>query len=197
MQILESAINKYIALDPELPEKLAQFEGKTICLDITGLEKKLYLLPYDNRIEVRTEVEHVADATLRGSPVALFKMSMMRNVAPLLLKGELEITGDMHLGRAFKALLADMEIDWEEQLSALVGDEIAHELFKGVRRFSEWGKRSGESLAMDVSEYLQEESRDVVTGAELEQFYAGVDGLRMDVERLQAKVDRFIENRQT
>jgi ubiquinone biosynthesis protein UbiJ len=43
----------------------------------------------------------------------------------------------------------------------------------------------------NVSEYLQEESRDVISGAELEMFYNSVDRLRDDVDRLRARVDAF------
>ncbi len=41
---------------------------------------------------------------------------------------------------------------------------------------------------MSFSEYLQEESRDVVTETELMLFNNAVDQLRDDVDRLQAKV---------
>jgi ubiquinone biosynthesis protein UbiJ len=190
--VIESALNNYIALDPELPAKLEGFAGKVICLDIVGSGQKLYLAVHNRHIEVNSSYDHEPDVILRGSVMALFKMSLQRNVAPLLLKGEVEIIGNMRLGRAFKALLADMHIDWEEQLANRTGDVIAHELFKNARKFVDWGKRSAESITMDVSEYLQEESRDVVTAAELQTFYAAVDDLRTDTDRLQAKIDNMI-----
>ena len=46
-------------------------------------------------------------------------------------------------------------------------------------------------MSTSFSEYLQEESRDVVTGTELEIFNDAVDKLRNDVDRLAAKVQQL------
>jgi ubiquinone biosynthesis protein UbiJ len=50
-------------------------------------------------------------------------------------------------------------------------------------------------VSTSFSEYLQEESRDVVTETELEIFNEDVDRLRNDVDRLQAKTDLIIGSR--
>ncbi len=189
---LEDAINRYLALDPEAPEKLQPFSGKIICIEITGMALTLLLTIEKDRIRVSTDnTGAVADATLRGSVIALIKMGMQRDVADLLLQGEIEIIGDMRLGRAFKAFLAGMKIDWEEQLSKTSGDVVAHELMKTARKFVGWGRNTTRSLAQDVSEYVQEESRDVVSGAELDGFYQQVDELRMAADRFQARMEHY------
>ena len=192
-QTLQAALNRALALDPELPSRLRAFEGKVIALEFSGINQTLYLLPHEGGLDVKCQIDGAPDATLRGSPIAMCKMGLSRDVAPLLLKGEVEIIGDMRLGRAFKAMLAEMDIDWEEQLSHITGDALAHELVRQGKKFLQWGKTSGESLALDVSEYLQEESRDVVTAAELQQFYDEVDELRADVERLAAKLKHYAQ----
>ena len=46
-------------------------------------------------------------------------------------------------------------------------------------------------LGGSMGEYLQEESRDVVSGAEMGMFYQQVDKLRDDTERLKARIDRL------
>lgn len=192
-QTLQTVLNKALALDPELPSRLQAFEGKIIALEFTGVNQTVYLLPREGGIEVKRQIDGEPDATLRGSPIAMCKMGLSRDVAPLLLKGEVEIIGDMRLGRAFKAMLAEMDIDWEEQLSHITGDALAHELVRQGKKFLQWGKTSGESLALDISEYLQEESRDVVTAAELQQFYDDVDELHADVERFAAKLKHYAQ----
>jgi ubiquinone biosynthesis protein UbiJ len=50
---------------------------------------------------------------------------------------------------------------------------------------------AGRSLAGNVSEYLQEEGRDLPTPTEVDEFLAGVDQLRDDVERLEARLARL------
>lgn len=189
MLIVEAAINRYLALDPELLGKLAAFDGKVIKIEIAGANKTLYMFPGEQGISVSTEFEGDVDTTLRGSPLSLFKMGMVKNAASMLLKGEVEISGDTRLGHQFKALFSQMDIDWSEPLAELIGDTLAHQIHQSGKKLGQWGKGTITSVASSLSEYLQEESRDVVTETELEIFNDAVDKIRNDVDRLQAKIN--------
>ena len=193
MLILESVINRYLALDPEMLDKLAQFDGKVIKLELTGINKTLYMLPNDRGIQVLTEYEGSADTVLRGTPISLFKMGLVSNAANLLLKGEIEITGDTRLGHQFKNIFSQMDIDWSEPLANMVGDSLAYQIQKSGSKLGRWGKASAKSVSASFSEYLQEESRDVVTETELNIFNEAVDQLRNDVDRLQARINTLIK----
>ncbi len=96
---LGAMINRYLSLDPEVTEKLSALEGKVIAVEITGVDKTLYFLPHQAGMDVVEQYEADADTTLKGSPVALLKMSMSKDVAPLMLKGEVEIEGDVRFGK--------------------------------------------------------------------------------------------------
>lgn len=189
MLLVETAINRYLALDPEMLDKIEAFSGKVIKLEITGLNKTLYMLPVGRSMQVRTKYEGEADTTLRGTPISLFKMGLATNVARLLLKGEVEISGDTRLGHQFKNIFSQMDIDWSEPLANLVGDTAAYKLQQSGMKLGTWGKDTMESVSMSISEYLQEESRDLVSEAELNNFNDEVDQLRNDVDRLQARIN--------
>ena len=191
LNLLASALNNYLALDPEAPEKLTAFDGRVIGIDIKGPNRTVYLLINDNRISAVKTYDKEPDAMIIGSPAALFKLGVHRDSAPLFFAGEVEIRGDTRLGRRFKSLLAEMEIDWEEHLSRFVGDIAAHRIAGLVNDLRKWGKSAADNFADDVGEYLQEESRDVLSGAEMEMFYQQVDKLRDDTERLKARIDRL------
>jgi ubiquinone biosynthesis accessory factor UbiJ len=195
MLILESVINRYLALDPEMLGKLAEFSGKVIKLEMTGINKTLYMLPNEAGIQVLAEYDGDADTVLRGTPISLFKMGLVSNAANLLLKGEIEISGDTRLGHRFKNVFSQMDIDWSEPLAGLVGDGLAYQLQQTGSKLGRWGKQTVKSVSTSFSEYLQEESRDVVTETELEIFNEDVDRLRNDVDRLQAKTDLIIGSR--
>jgi ubiquinone biosynthesis protein UbiJ len=188
MLILESAINRYLALDPEALDKLASFDGKVIKLEILGFNKVLFMFPGNKGIQVRMEHDGPADTVLRGTPISLFKMGMVSNSANMLLKGEVEITGDTRLGHQFKNVLSQMDIDWSEPLAKLFGDSVAYQLQQSSKKIGRWGRQAMNSVAMSFSEYVQEESRDVVTETEVQIFNDAVDQLRNDVDRLQAKI---------
>lgn len=193
---LSRAINSYFSLDPEMAEKISAFKDRVIAIELQGLNKTFYLLPRNGAsgglvIDVEEHIDGEADTTLRGTPLALFKMGLASDIAPMMLKGEIEIDGDIRLGKEFKKVLAEMDVDWEEHLANLIGDVPAHHASQLMRKFFNWSRQSRDSLMSNVSEYLQEESRDVISGAELEMFYNSVDRLRDDVDRLRARVDAF------
>lgn len=189
MLIVETVINRYLALDPEMLEKMDAFSGKVIKLEIIGINKVLYMMPDSRGVQVSTEYEGEVDTTLRGTPISLFKMGMVSDAARLLLKGEVEISGDTRLGHQFKNIFSQMDIDWSEPLANLVGDAVAYQIQQSGKKIGGWGKDAIKSVSRSFSEYLQEESRDVVTETELNIFNDDVDKLRDAVDRLQAKID--------
>ena len=191
MLILETVINRYLALDPEMLDKMAVFSGKVIKLDVVGLNKQLYLFPDARGVQVCMQYDGEPDTTLRGSPISLFKMGMVSNAANMLLKGEVEISGDTRLGHQFKNVFSQMDIDWSEPLAKLVGDTAAYQIQQAGKQVGRWGKDTARSVSSSFSEYLQEESRDVVTETELEMFNDAVDKLRNDVDRLAAKLQQL------
>jgi len=188
MLLLETVINRYLALDPEVLAKLRAFNGKVIKIDITIINKAFYMLPNETGIQVFSEFESEVDTVLRGSPLSLFKMGVLSDSAGLLLKGEVEISGDTVLGHRFKNVFNQMDIDWSEPLAEFMGDRAAFQLQQTGKQFGQWGQDTIRSFSNSVSEYLQEESRDAVTETELNIFNDSVDQLRDDVDRLQKKI---------
>jgi len=195
MLIIESVINRYLALDPEALEKLAKLNGKVIEMELIGVNKSIYMLPNETGMQVMMQCDEMPDTVLRGTPLSLFKMSMVSNVASLLLTGKVEISGDTKLGHQFKNIFSSMDIDWSEPLAKIMGDGLAYQITQSGKKFGHWGKDTIKSVSTSLSEYLQEESRDVVSDAELDIFYKKVDQLRDNVDRLQAKITAIADTR--
>ena len=191
---LENAFNNYLALDPEALSRFSSMEGKVIAVEIQGLNEVLHLFPSSDGMMILNGFDGEADTTLSGTPMALARLGMTDNAAAVLFSGEVIISGDTRLGNQFKKVLAQVNIDWEEQLSHIVGDVAAHQLGNLARDFSHWFKRSKDSLFMDLGEYVQEESRLTPSNAELNKFIKDVDTLRNDVDRLEARIKRIKKN---
>lgn len=189
LSILEAMINRYLSLDPEAIEKISELESKVIAVEISGINKTLYFFPHNAGMDISDEYDGEVDTKLKGSPMALLKMGLSKDVAPLMLKGEVEIEGDLRLGRSFKKILAEMDVDWEEYIARVIGDAPAHHLANLTKKIFGWGKQASDDVVADVSEYLQEESRDVLSKPELEMFYQDVDALRNQLDRFQARLD--------
>jgi ubiquinone biosynthesis protein UbiJ len=189
---VEQALNRYLALDPDAPRRLARLHGRLVALHLRGIELTLYLVPDDaGRLQLLGQIEGAPDCTLSGSPLDLLRAGDSASGARQLFAGNLSIDGDTELGQEFGRILAGLDIDWEEQLSHLTGDVIAHQLGRVGRRTARYLGEGRDTLQDNLGEYLTEEARLLPSRAEAEGFYAAVDTLRDDTERLAARIARL------
>ena len=188
---LESAINRYLRLDPESGKRLAGLAGRCINIHLEGLNVDLYIHPDEHGLQLKDSIEGEADTTLQGTPLALARLGLGSNTEKSLFSGDVVISGDVETGQTFKAILDELDIDWEEQLSHLTGDIVAHQLGNLARRGRHALRHGLNTLEQDIGEYLQEELRVLPTRIETENFSNDVTRIGMDVERLEARVKRL------
>ena len=188
---LEKALNGYLKLDPTALGRMSTLAGKVIAIELRGLNIVFYLLPGKAGVAVRGVVGAAPDTTFRGTPLSLMRLGLVKNQHNLLFSGDVEIFGDTETGQRFKEILDTLEIDWEEQLSKIVSDVVAHKVGNVVRGIQDWSAQTIDSLNADITEYMQEESRMLPRREETEEFLSSVDILRADVDRLEKRVARL------
>lgn len=194
-QALETVLNQYLSLDPEISQQLGKLHGAVIGFDLTGTGITLYFVPDQNGlVQVFSQVEAKADCMIKGSPFTLLRSNNEDN-AKQVFSGEVQIEGNSSLAQEFTRILKQVDVDWEEQLSRITGDIIAHQLGNTFRTTGEWLRRNNNSARLNLKEYLQEEARLLPGIFELENFYADVDQLRDDSERLSARITRLQNSR--
>ncbi len=196
---LEKAANRLLRLDRESLDRLGEFAGKVIHLSFpTGTPfvwiSDIYVLPSAAGLRLLSRYDGETDVTLRGTLPAFLRLLQGREAQDLFASGELEVNGDVELGRYFQRVLANLDIDWEEQASRVIGDVAARKLGNLLRDARGWGRQSRQTLAADLAEYLQEESRMLVARARVEAFLEAVDVLRADADRLDARLCRLQES---
>jgi len=188
---LETGLDFYLKRDTGALRRCAALECKVIALDITGLNLSLYFMPGPTGILVAANYEGEADTRLRGSPFGFARLSLgVKEDA--LFSGVVEIQGDTEIGQQFQDILSAADLDWEEALSRVTGDVIAHQAGKLVRTATQFMDTSRHILQQDLSEYLQEETRLLPTRIEAGYFLEDVDRLRADVDRLAARIQRLM-----
>ncbi len=67
----------------------------------------------------------------------------------------------------------------------------ARHLSQVAKSVRTWARRARRTAGENIAEYLQEEGRDLVTDAELEEFLRGVDEMREAVDRIEARILRL------
>lgn len=194
---LELAINQALALalnqyqDEAGQQQLQVLDGKVIAIDLQGLDSCFYLLFNGDSIQVQSHCQGEADACIAGTPLSLLRMRLASHQQQLLFGGDVSISGDVEVGRQVSTLLDHLNIDWEEHLSHLLGDVLAHGLGSRVRELSGWARQTLATLSQDSAEYLHEEARILAPADELELFLTAVDKIRDDVARLEKRLERL------
>lgn len=189
---LENALNLYLKQDPDALQRTAQLHGKVVAVSLTGTGLTLYFLPDRDGVQVLSHYEGDTDTHLTGTPLGFARLALDSR-EDALFQGAVKIDGDTETGQAFQDLLAGVDWDWEEQLSRVTGDVIAHQTGKLAKQAKQLLVDSRDTLAQDCSEYLQEEAQWLPTQTEVDYFLADVDRLRDDVERLEARVKRLLQ----
>jgi len=188
---LQMALNRYLRLDPDAGARMTALQGRSIAIELTLPRLTFYILPGETGLQLRSQLESDPDTVLRGTALGLARLGLGSQAGKTLFSGSVSITGDVETGQAFKAALDAMDIDWEEQLSRFTGDVIAHRLGNLARKGDATLRRARHTLEQDLGEYLQEELRVLPTHIEVENFCADVTRLRIDSDRLQARIRRL------
>ena len=103
------------------------------------------------------------------------------------------IDGDAEVAQQFSELLGLLKPDPEEELAQLLGDAPAHHLGRVARAAVDFGNRVAHTTVQNVAEYLAHERRDLVPRAEGRQLLDGIDALRDDVDRFEARLNHLAQ----
>ena len=191
-QVLESALNHAVSLDPETRAALPSLDGRCVALQLDAPALALQISVAGKRLRVGpVEDADLADLSVRSTLAGILgQLPFMRGrkAAPL---GAMRVEGDAELARRLQRMAERFDPDWVQPFTRVFGDvmgvQIANALAAGLR-----GTRAVASgFARDSADFLTEESRDVVGKEELRAFYSDVDHIRDDAERLQARFDRL------
>ena len=191
MSALETALNKFLEMDQNRAVFLAPLSGKIIAVTLLPFNETIYLCPTSDSIQLLDYSPDQPDTQLTGSVFAFGLMGLSSKPMRSIFSGEIKIEGDMQTGRKFQELFAKLDINLEQQLARYTGDTIAHNISQFFRAGQNWSKESIETFRLNASEFLQEETRDLPAVPEADLFYAQVDDLRTDFDRLQSRVERL------
>ena len=190
---LEQAMNQYLKLDPAANMQMAQLHGKVIAFELAGLGQTLYMIPGPAGVQILSRYEDEPDCTLHGTPLALARMGNQKTSSDQLFSGDVMISGDTELGHRFGKILGGMSIDWEAQLAHYTGTLVAGDVAGAFRDVAGWGRRSLDTLELDIQELLQKELKILPEREEIEQFLSEVDQVRDGIERLEARTTLLLQ----
>jgi len=196
LERLESILNRNVAESRRAQALARQLDGRVMSLTVEGTPLAFFFRADGGRLTIAARHDGPSDASLSGTPLALLALAGPR-AQGTLRSGGVRIEGDAEVAQKFRDLLEQAQPDFEEELARVIGDVAAHRLANVAREVLGWGRKAAGSFTGSVVEYLQEEGRDLPTRVEVDEYLEGVDRLRDDTERLEAKLVRLEAARRT
>jgi len=184
---IESILNRNIAGSSRARGLLAQVAGRSIEVRLSATEFRVRVSADEFRIALGTGGDQPADATIEGSAIALARLALDES-AQSVRSGGVQLNGDAEIAQLFQRLFLAARPDLEEELSRFTGDVAAHHLANLGREAVAFARKARRTFAQNVAEYLTEESHDLPTRDEVEQYLAAVDGLREATDRLEVRL---------
>ncbi|MFK5985074.1 MAG: SCP2 sterol-binding domain-containing protein [Pseudomonadota bacterium] len=193
--MIEFSLNQAIKLDPQGGKLIKNFHGKIIKLEILSPDMNIYILAQGGNFQILENFEGDVDTTIKTRLIDLAALSLKNKTekTQAVFEGQIKILGNIALGQQFQSLFTKLDIDWEEHLSHITGDIIAHQLFTSGKKLFTWGQKTQQTFSLDISEFLQYETRDLLEKREVDNFLTQIDELRNDCDRLEARINRLTE----
>jgi len=189
---LEIALNRYLALEPEVAAQVGRLKDRVIALHAQGPDWEFYLCPGETGVTVLDAWPGKPAVRISAPPAALLRRAF--GGAGSGVAG-VQVEGDADLLQRFTTLMASVGFDSEEWLARFVGGDAAHRIDQGLRGLLGWGRRSASTLALDTAEYLREETRDLAHREDVARWSEGVEAARKRSEQLAARLDRLERRR--
>jgi ubiquinone biosynthesis protein UbiJ len=133
----------------------------------------------------------------RAEAASALVVRLKPGALPLLLardqsaRSQIEIEGSADLASAVDHLVRDLSWDIEEDLSAVLGDVLAHRLASGGKAFAAWQREALLRLAENLAEYWTEERPLLVRPRDAEKLGRELGALQDEVARLEQRIERL------
>jgi ubiquinone biosynthesis protein UbiJ len=185
-----AALNHLLQQQPWAAERLRAFAGQVVefrCPPFPDLR----LAITDAGLLDRAPAEAASALVVKLTPGALPFLLARDETA----RKQIEIEGSADLASVVDQLFRDLSWDFEEDLSKVFGDVVAHRLAAGTRAFAAWQREAVLRLAENLAEYWTEEQPLLARPSDVEAFCRGVDTLRDDVARLDKRIEHLSASR--
>jgi ubiquinone biosynthesis accessory factor UbiJ len=187
---IEKILNRSLPRSPRAQALAASLAGRSMSVEITGTGP-LVISSTGERIRIERGSGQPADASISAGPFSL--LALAGGGSQALARSGAAISGDGEVAQQFSELLGLLKPEPEEELAQLLGDAPAHHLGRLARLAFGFGDRALRTTVNNIAEYLAHERGDLVPKAEGRQLLNGIDTLRDDVDRFEARLQQLAQ----
>lgn len=175
-------VNHVLAAAPWAREELKPFAGKHVAL-VTLAGRFVIAIAPDGAVRAG-DADADPDVTFVADPVVLARLA----AGDVTARGDLRVEGDDPFARALWHVASQVRWDYEEDLSRVTGDIVAHRIGETLRSLGAVARDTAERAGRTIAEYVTEEARLTPPAAQLSAWMSDVDALREELDRLEQRV---------
>ncbi|MGN8259775.1 SCP2 domain-containing protein [Pseudomonas sp. SMSB3] len=188
---VEHGLNRVLRMDSTAMPRLAALEGKVIEIDCRQPAMQVFILPDDEGLMLAAHWEGEVACSLRAPATSLAQLALAKDKTAVLHGPQVELHGDSAALLDLFGVLQDLEVDWEHELQRWLGPVATALLAGHIRLRARWTRQGLARFSQSLSDYLAEESRTLVGKREAEAAFSELDTLKLDIERLEARLKRL------
>jgi ubiquinone biosynthesis protein UbiJ len=198
-RLLDRAVARAMAESPRAAASIEALRGRRLAIRISGTPWTAVVESTGRALKAHRAPDpgaKLADATIIGAPLSLLGLAGADSQA-VMRRGDVRIEGDPEIAQRFRALGVLLMPDLEAGLSQLLGRTGAHLALRGMRAAADWSRAAAWTSLRNVAEYLAHESRDLVSRPEAEHFLRGVERMREQLDRIDARLQLMEQRART
>jgi ubiquinone biosynthesis protein UbiJ len=187
-RLLERAAAQARADSPRAAALIKELQGRTLAIRVSGLPWGITLESTGRTL--RSRVTDKPDATITGAPLSLIAL-IRSDPQAAITRGDVKIEGDAEVAQRFRELGLLLQPDLEALMARLLGRSSAHLAMRGLQALRQWAQATAWTATQNAAEYLAHERGDLVSRSEAEHFLRGVDQLREQFDRIEARLQHL------
>lgn len=187
--VANKAIATALKYDPGTEMALKPLQGKVLAIHCTSPAVSLYAFIDDGQVRLSGYCEQQVHCTLNGSASALVSLLWHENHS--LADSGVSVSGEPGLLGNIQHLIKELDIDWQQALSDILGETAAFPLTRILSAQGLWLRQRGERLPHWLGDLLTDELQLLPSADELEIFYRDVDSIRAASDRIEARLAKL------
>ena len=182
---IAACLNHLLRGNPWALERLSRFSGKTVRFDFSPIR---FVLTIGSNGEVMPAIPGaIPEATITATMPLLMRIAAMREPDFTLA----DTTGDAVVLDEITYLASHLTWDFEEDLSHVFGDPLAHRLAGTGKRLLSWPGAALMGIAGSLAEYWIEERPLLARPEDVRRFLREVALLNTEVETLEKRLEKL------
>jgi ubiquinone biosynthesis protein UbiJ len=189
---LQRLINESLEYDLASKSKITELAGKTIVLEVSEPSIVISVtIESDGFVFLQTGKVEPFDAYVAGKSSDLFAVMKAEDRTAAMMAHHITIEGDTRTFFTIQEIMSQLDIDWEMAIGDKIGDTAAHVVADGIKLFGSILKNQVTSIERTSRNFFREESQLFVATSLWQPHKDAVQTLRMDADRLAAKIQKL------